>query len=354
MVIRAAVTEGPGAPPVIHELELSGPGRGEVRILVEAVGICHTDLAWADGAFGNELPSVAGHEIAGIVDAVGEGVVGLDEGDRVVASVLSHCGRCVACLRDEPALCEHRDDRPERLTRRGTPIVQAFGTGGFAEATVVDASAVVVVPPDIPLPYAAVVGCAVITGFGAALRIAPIRPDTAIAVVGCGAVGISALAAARIAGATTIAAFDIAEHRLADATAFGATAAYGTAGELLASHPHGFDLVFEATGQATAVRLAVAAVRRGGEVVLMGLAPAGAELALDHLDLVVGQKTVHGCNMGNARPQVEMPAILVMHREGLVDLDAFVTATYPLEEVAEAFGHARAGRGLRTVLLPRS
>ena len=130
MLIRAAVTEGPGAPPVIGELELSGPEPGEVRISVEAVGICHTDLAWADGAFGNELPSVAGHEIAGIVDAVGAGVTGLEEGDHVVASVLSHCGRCVACLRDEPALCEHRDDRPERLSRRGAPIVQALSVGG--------------------------------------------------------------------------------------------------------------------------------------------------------------------------------------------------------------------------------
>ncbi|HET7571093.1 MAG TPA: alcohol dehydrogenase catalytic domain-containing protein [Gaiellaceae bacterium] len=319
-----------------------------MRLRVAAVGVCHTDLSWADGRFGDAFPGVAGHEIAGVVDAVGEGVDALRPGDRVVASVIRRCGACARCAAGEPTLCERRDERPQRLFRDGVPVVQAFGTGGFAEATVVDASAVLPVPDGVPLTAAAVVGCAVVTGYGAVFRLAEVKPGATVAVVGCGAVGVAAVASAAAAGAGRVVALDPDPARREAALAFGASETHAPED----APPLAADAVLEAVGSGEAARLAVALARRGGAVVLMGLPAAGSRLELDHLDLVVGQKRLLGCNMGNVRPEVDVPAIFELAAAGRLDLAGFVGGTFPLAEAAAAFADARARRGLRTVVVP--
>jgi S-(hydroxymethyl)glutathione dehydrogenase / alcohol dehydrogenase len=334
-------------PPAVDEIELDGPRAGEIRIRVGAVGVCHTDLSWAEGRFGDAFPGVAGHEIAGVVDAVGAGVVGVRPGDRVVASVIRHCGRCARCAGGEPTLCEKRDEQRPRFFRAGRPIVQAFGTGGFAEATVVDASAVVSVPDDVPLTAAAVVGCAVVTGYGAVFRLARVRPEQTVAVLGCGAVGLAAIAAAAAAGAGRIAAIDPDPARRAAALDFRATEAVAPAA---ATGP--FDVVFEAVGRSDTAQQALTLSRRGGTTVLIGLPAAGRPLALDHFDLVVGQKRILGCNMGNVRPDEDVPAIFALAAAGALPLERFVAATFPLSETGSAFASAAERRGLRTVVVP--
>jgi Zn-dependent alcohol dehydrogenase len=337
----------PGAAPVVREIEVAGPRPGEVRIRVEAVGVCHADLSWADGLFGGPFPGVAGHEIAGVVEAVGAGVNHLAAGDRVIATVIRHCGECARCAAGEPTLCERRDERPRRYSLGGAHVEQVFGTGGFAEATVLDASAVVVAPAEVPLEIAACVGCAVVTGYGAVRRLAHVESGADVAVIGCGGVGLAAVAAAAAAGAARVTAVDSDPRRLAEAVAFGAT---DSVARLDGLPPH--DVVIEAAGGSAAARGAVALAGRGGTVVLVGLPAAGSELSVDHLDVVVGQKRILGCNMGNVVAEVDVPAIFELAASGRLPLERLATATYPLSEVAEAFSHARMRRGIRTIIRP--
>jgi Zn-dependent alcohol dehydrogenase len=349
LTVRAAVVERAGAVPVVEEIELAAVGPSDVLLSVRATGVCHTDIAWADGAFGGTFPGVAGHEIAGVVRATGTAVGTVAVGDHVVACVVSSCGACARCRGGEPALCERRDGQPVRMSRSGRPITQAFGTGGFAEQTVLDASAVVPIPKYLPFETAAVLGCAALTGYGAATRIAARVEGLRVAVLGCGAVGVAVSACARAAGASHVVAVDPDRNRRTLALGLGADRAIDPAA-LVDEQP--FDVVFEAAGTTSAATAAIRAARRGGEIILIGLPAAGVSLELDQLAFVVDQKRLVGCNMGNAVPVDDVPAILALHDRGLLDLGAFVTDVLPLSRIDAAFRAARSHHGLRTVVVP--
>jgi Zn-dependent alcohol dehydrogenase len=314
-------------------------------VRIGAVGVCHTDLSWADGLFGRTFPGVAGHEIAGIVEAVGADVGRAAVGDRVVVSVVRHCGTCPRCCSGEPVLCLRRDERPERYRRNGDRLEQVFGTGGFAEATVVHASAVQPIPAAVSLVAAAALGCAGVTGYGAVVRIARVERGAEVAVVGCGGVGLAAVAAARAAGAARVVGADLDAARQAEALAFGATEAVDRA-------EGAFDVVVEAAGTPEAVREALALVRPGGTVVATGLPAAGTELGIDLFDLVVGQKHLHGCNMGDVVPDEDVPALFELVDLGLLPIERFASATFALADTAAAFAYARTRRGVRAVVVP--
>ena len=271
-------------------------------------------------------------------------------GDRVLVSVTNHCGHCAFCERGAPPLCVRRDERRERLSREGVRVHQSFGTGGFAEATVVGEPAIVVLPAATDLTIAAVIGCAVATGFGAVFTIAQIRPGSSVLVVGCGAIGAAALMAAELAGAARVVAVDPLPGRREAALTFGADEA--VAPEAVEALDGGFDYVIEAAGSVDAASSAIRAVRPLGTVVLAGLPPAGATTPLDLQDIVIGQKHVVGCNMGNLRPHLDVPAYLALHASGRVDLGRLVTGRYPLDDVARAFEDTRAGLGIRSVIEP--
>jgi S-(hydroxymethyl)glutathione dehydrogenase/alcohol dehydrogenase len=349
--VRAAVIEQAGAEPSVEHLDLADLEAGEVLIRVAATGVCHTDLSWADGHFGKLFPSVPGHEIAGVVESVGAAVTLVKPGDHVVVSVISHCGHCFHCEQGEPALCLRRSGQRARLSRGGEPVTQAFGTGGFADATIVREWAAIQIPRDVPLELAAVMGCAVATGFGAALNVARVEAGSSVLVLGCGAIGVATIMAARLAGAERIVAVDPNDARAQAALGFGATDALAPHDDALRELlPTGFDVAFEAAGEPAAAELAIRATRQGGTIVLIGVPRAETPMTLDLQSLVISQKRICGCNMGNVRPNVDFDAYFRLYRRGLLDLEALVTATVPLDEIATAFERARRGDGIRTVV----
>src|SRR4051794_9034755 len=286
-MVRAAVLTGLDQPLVVREgIEVGAPGSGEVRIRVAACGVCRSDLSMQDGTLPVPMPAVLGHEASAVVEEVGEGVVNVEPGDHVVVSWIPQCGSCFFCLRGQPQLCQSADvvlmaggllDGTPRLRLDGAPLFQMCGTGTFSEVTVVPATSVVPIPADVPLDVAALLGCAVLTGVGAALNAATIRPGDAVAVVGCGGVGLNIIQGARIAGAEVIVAVDVHPAKLAVAEAFGATHTVDAGSKDPANAvrdltgQRGADVAFEALGQGATIAQAIEMTRRGGQAVLVGI-----------------------------------------------------------------------------------
>lgn len=349
-LIRAALVAGPGQRPEVTEIELGNLRDDEVLVRIGATGVCHTDVAWADGELFDAFPVVLGHESAGVVDAVGRGVERVRPGDRVVLSLAHHCGHCAHCERGSPMLCARRSMNPPRLSRDGEPIVQGFGTGGLAEAAVVRDVSAIRIPDDVPLQTAAVIGCAVATGFGAVMNIAEVRPGSTTVVLGCGAIGLSVVMGAKVSGSERIVVVDPDAGRRAIAAELGATDAVADAAELGDLQPEGFDYAFEASGHSTVMTQAVRATRRGGTVTLIGAPPPEAILELPAFDFVVSQRRLLGCLTGDVRPNIDVDAYCRLYRRGLLDLDKLVTTTLPLDDVATAFDRSRRGDGIRTIV----
>ncbi|HWL44440.1 MAG TPA: alcohol dehydrogenase catalytic domain-containing protein [Ilumatobacter sp.] len=351
MRARAAVVGTAGAAPELVDIDVTEPGPGEVLVRVAATGVCHTDLNWQDGTFAAGFPVVLGHECAGVVAAVGPGVRRVAPGDHVVLAVTNHCGQCFHCERGDAVLCTTRYDIPPRLTLDGATLIQGFGIGGFSELTVVQESAAVPIPKAVPLGVAAVVGCAVATGLGAVLNVAEVRAGSTVAVFGCGGIGASVLLGAALAGAEQIVGIDPNPARRTAAATYGATVAVEPdEGVLRELAPSGYDYVFEASGHVEAMELAVRMTRWGGTTTLIGAPRPGARFSIDALELVITHRRVLGCNMGNLRPHVDFDAYFRLYTRGLLDLQALVTRTVPIDDIAGAFQIAAAGEGVRTVV----
>ncbi|HEY2173048.1 MAG TPA: alcohol dehydrogenase catalytic domain-containing protein [Mycobacteriales bacterium] len=351
--VRAAVVDGPGGSPCVTEVDLPAPGPDEVEIAIAAVGICHTDVAWAAGDLGAgyDFPVVLGHEVSAVVRDVGSQVSRVRPGDHVVLSLTHHCGHCAFCEAGTPMLCEQRTRARPRLRRHGDPLVQGYGTGGFAEATVVAENSVVRIPDTVPLAGAALLGCAIATGIGAVMNIARVEVGSTCAVIGLGGIGLSAVAGARLAGAASISVADPLAERRAAATRFGATETFEDAESLLAGRPgRGFDFTFEATGRPDAMAQAVAAARPGGTVTVIGAPRHDAQLTLPALDFVTSQKRLLGCLTGNVRPDIDVERLVRLVEAGRLDLEAFVTRRIPLDRIADGFGLVERGEGIRTVV----
>lgn len=365
---RAAVLTGLDQPLVIRDdVEVDDPQAGELRVRVAACGVCRSDLSMQDGTMPIPTPAVLGHEASGVVEQVGPGVTAIRPGDHVVVSWVPQCGECFFCRRGQPQLCQTSDvvllaggqlDGTPRLRLDGAPLFQMCATGTFSEVTVIPVTSAVKVPDDLPFDVAALLGCAVLTGVGAALNTATIAPGDAVAVIGCGGVGLNVIQGARIAGATTIVAVDVSPAKLAAAQVFGATALVdatrvdpvNAVRDLTAQR--GADVAFEALGMAATIHQTVDMTRRGGHAVLVGIPPLDVMLSVPAmLGLVLQERTVKGCWYGSSDIRRDIPRLVELYRNGALLLDELVSRRIDLSEVNDAFAAMKAGEVARSVIV---
>jgi S-(hydroxymethyl)glutathione dehydrogenase/alcohol dehydrogenase len=358
--MRAAVCNEFGRPLVIEELDLKAPGAGEVALRVAACGVCHSDVSFIDGAWGGYLPAVFGHEVAGVVTAVGPGVETVREGDHALVTLVRTCGRCFFCLRGEPTQCEGRFaiDEPGPLRRGDLMVKQGLHVAGFAEQVTVDASQVVKVPDGMPLDVVCLVSCAVATGYGAVRNTARVPEGASVAVIGVGGVGLNVVQAAALTRADPVVAIDLSDARLEAAKRFGASHTVNGRQADTVQEVHrltagrGADFVFVAAGAAAAAAQGLALVRRAGTVVLVGIPATGATAPFDPGEIADAGLHVLGCKLGSIRPHVDLPMILDHYRDGELRLDELVTGRFSLDQVNEAIDMTRRGEGLRSVIVP--
>lgn len=355
-MVRAAVLMRQGGPLEVREVALADPGPGQVRVRVAAAGVCHSDLSLANGTLAQKVPAVLGHEGAGEVIAVGPNVDRVAVGDRVVLNWAPACRECWFCENGEPYLCVHAEERarePYGTLDDGTPVYPGLGTGAFAEETVVSQGAVVRLPDDIPLDQAAVLGCAVLTGAGAVLNTAQVRAGQSVVVVGLGGVGLSALQAAKAAGAGPVIGIDTAEEKAELALAHGATD-FIPSGDTAAravrklTGGRGADHAFDCVGVPATVRMSWSATRRGGEVTVVGIGGKSKLVEFNTLELYWFARTLRGCVYGSSDPDVDVPRLVDLVRDGRLDLAALTTGSTDLAGVNDAFDTL--GQGGRTIV----
>ena len=369
-VLRASTDAHPFAdsrPLTVEDVMLDGPGPGEVLVRIVAAGLCHSDLSVVNGDRPRPLPMVLGHEAAGVVEEVGPGVTSVAAGDRVVCSYVPSCGRCADCAGGNPVRCVEGQaaNREARLVTGRRPFRDAagkelhhhLGVSAFSELTVVSPLSLVPVPDAVPLETAAVFGCAVLTGAGAVLNTARVRPGEAVVVVGLGGVGISAVMAAALAGAHPVIAVDPVAGKLGSALAVGAT--HGvltgdtTVEEVRDLTGGGVHVAIEAAGHPGALATAYAAARTGGRVVVAGLPHPRHEVGVSIASLVAEEKSILGSYMGSSVPRRDLPRLFDLYAAGLLPADALVTSrSVPLDDVNAALDRLHAGTEVRQVLSP--
>ncbi|MGY1580194.1 Zn-dependent alcohol dehydrogenase [Streptomyces sp. MN13] len=339
---------------VVDDAEATGFGPGKVRIRVRATGLCHSDLSAMSGVLPQPAPFVPGHEGAGEIVDVGEGVVGLAPGDRVVVCWLPACGACPACGRGQTELClaGFMNAGTPNFRRPGGDVFGFAGTGTFAEEVVVDAGCAVPIPDDVPYDIAALIGCGVTTGLGAALNTADVEAGSSVAVIGCGGVGISAIQGARLRGAAEIVAVDPVAGRREAALRFGATRAVPP--EELADAKQsvtggeGFDYVFEVVGRSATARTAYEITRRGGTLVVVGAGAMDDFLQLNMFELFFDEKRILPSLYGGGDVLRSYERTIALWRAGRIDLAGLITHRVPLAEINEALDQMRTGTALRT------
>jgi Zn-dependent alcohol dehydrogenase len=359
--IRAAVLHEFGRPLVIEQLELDPPKSGELLVRMAASGVCHSDLHVVQGIHPTSLPVVLGHEGAGVVEQVGPGVVGFEPGDHVLLTWLPYCGHCRQCVRGWPNRCENTawydatlEDGTCRFRGASGPI-HHYNTSSFAERSVVPARTAVKVDPGLPLSELALMGCAVMTGVGAVLNTARVRPGDTVAVVGCGGVGMNVIQGARIAGATKIVAIDRVPTKLELARELGATttidASVSDPAQAVAELvPGGVDYAFEALGRPETIETTLALTGRGGQAILIGMAPPDARVAFDPLTMTLEERCVRGSWYGSCVPLRDLPLLVELYRDGRLRLDPLI-ATCSLDDVNDAFRRMEAGETARSVIV---
>ncbi len=366
MRIRAAVLHEPRRPLTIEEVELAPPKEKEVLVRVAAAGVCHSDVRLADGELGEgRWPIVLGHEGAGVVEAVGAEVTHVQPGDHVGFCIVPSCRACDECVAGRPHLCIPAGDNAvqgklldgtSRLaTTDGTELQHALMTACFAELTVIAAAGAVRLPKELPLWQAALLGCGVVTAFGAVRNAARVRPGESAAVIGCGGVGLQVVAALRLAGAAPIVAIDLDPENLELARARGATHAVEagsatTAARVVRIARRGVDHAFEVVGRPDTMRLAWDCLRPGGTAIVVGLAPKGADVALPAIEFL-SDKAIRGTYYGSGDAAAELTGLAEHALAGELDLAGVVTSVEPLEGVNDALDRLRRGEGARTVLV---
>jgi Zn-dependent alcohol dehydrogenase len=365
MRVFGAVLEGPGRAFEVQQVDLDSPRRHEVLVRVVASGLCGSDLGAVSGKRTLvPFPAILGHEAAGVVERLGEGVERVRVGDHVVLSILPSCGACAACASERPNHCETAAaamragvllDGSSRLSVDGEPLHHFLGVSSFAEYAVVPESAVTVIDHAMPLDRAALIGCGVLTGFGAVRNTAGVPPGSRVAVFGCGGVGLSAIQAARISGAATIVAVDVQPDKLALARSLGATAVVDAnvedvAGAVRNAVDGGVDYAFEAAGREQTIAQAWASLAVGGQLVIVGLLASGAKLTID-ADPLLEEKRIAGCYLGSASPARDVPALVNLYLDGELLLDELITRRLGLTELDQAFERMRAGSEARQVVV---
>jgi S-(hydroxymethyl)glutathione dehydrogenase/alcohol dehydrogenase len=357
--MQAAVAFEPQGTVTVEEVDVAKPGTNEVLVRLMASGVCHSDWHILKGEWGDRFfPLILGHEGAGIVDAVGDGVVTCKPGEHVILSWRTSCGICEMCQKGWPVLCDRSPGIANRpvLRSKNSPVGLAGGLGTFAEYAVVHQSAVVVIDDVIPFAQASLVGCGVTTGVGAAINTAKVKPGSTCAVFGCGGVGLNVIQGCRIAGAGQIIAVDMLDNKLEMAKTFGATdtvnASQTDAVEAIKDLTGGFGVhyAFEAIGLVEAPFLqSIQCTRKRGLTVWVGHAPLNTIVNIDARTLMQ-EKMVMGSFYGSARPQIEFPRLLNLYRDGKLMLDQLITRTFPLSGANEAFAALGRGEVARSVL----
>jgi S-(hydroxymethyl)glutathione dehydrogenase/alcohol dehydrogenase len=352
---RAAVFFGAGRPFEVHELDLDEPRAGEVLVRMAVVGICGTDLHSVKGEWTRPTPTVLGHEGAGVVEAVGEGVASLRPGDHVVLSWAPSCGECADCRRGRPARCPTLNraiaastlpDGTTGLSLGGETVFRGTATGALAERIVVSERVALPIGEGVPLEQAALLGCAALTGVGAALFAARVEPGSSVLVVGAGGVGQFVVQGARIAGAAEIVCVDPLEARRDQAGRLGATRTVdpdGLKGLMKAGIPDGVDYAFDAVGDPSTTELAFRWTRNGGVCVIVGLPAAGKRLDLDPVDFVRRERVLTGTIYGSEDPAVALPLLLGHVRSGRLDLASQLGPSFPLDGINDAVEASLAG-----------
>ena len=361
--MRAALLEEGGKPlVVVDDMEIAAPGPGQVRVRVAHCGLCHSDLTMMQS--GSIVPVVLGHEAAGIVEDVGAGVSSVVPGDKVLLAPLAACGHCYWCVRGEVTICQSAmiglagifPDGTTPLSRGGATVYRGVGVGGFGEYVVTAESGVVKLDPDTPLDIAAVIGCAVQTGVGAVLNTAKVEEGATVLVMGLGGVGIAVVQGARLAGASRIIVSDPFEARRDAAGRFGATDVLDPAAVDVTAMCHeltrgiGVDYAFDAAGHPDLLGVGLAASRRGGTTVGVGVGGGAQELTISAAAHVMGEKKLLGCVFGSSDPRREVPRMLSLWAQGRLDLEGMISFRRPLDEINAGFDDMRAGNGIRTVL----
>ncbi len=347
----------------VEEITLDPPKAGEMKVKISACGVCHSDLSVINGLLPLPKPIVLGHEGAGVVDEIGEGVTGFEVGDHVILAFNPACGECASCHRQEPQFCTVGE--PNGMMLDGTSRVKMGDTqlgtmqflGCMAEYAVVPAISAVKIAKDIPLDKAALIGCGVMTGVGAALNTAKVTPGSRVAVFGCGGIGLSIIQGARLAGAAQIIAIDLADNKLEMARQFGATdVVNGSDGMAVMkckelTNGEGPDFTFEAVGVPALMVEANAAARRGGTVTIVGVGSLMETVNLNALMISMEGKTLKGSFYGDANVNADFPMLLDLYRAGRLNLDDMVTTTYSIDDAPQAFEDMQKNVNARGVIV---
>ncbi len=357
--IKAAVCREFGKPLVIEDIQLAAPSAGEVEVTLDACAICHSDITYADGAWGGTLPAVYGHEAAGEVTAVGTGVTGLKLGDKVVVTLIRACGQCPSCSQGKPVICSTgRENNGPLSDANGEPLEQAMNSGAFAEKVVVDQSQIVVLPDDMPLDAASLLACGVITGVGAVVNSANLRAGQDVVVIGAGGVGLNAIQGAAIAGARRIVAVDMSEEKLEIAKSFGATDG------VLATADQPWKAAKEAMGRgADAVIITVGAIpayndaprylAAGGNIIMVGMPHSGAVAEYEPVNFAAIGQGMIGSKMGDAVIKRDIPWMVDMYQQGRLKLDELISGRWSLDQINEAIADTKTGSAKRNVIMFR-
>jgi alcohol dehydrogenase len=373
MKIRAAVLNAMGAarpyaqskPLSIEEIELEGPGQGEVLVRMGAAGLCHSDLSVINGDRPRPTPMALGHEAAGVVEAVGPGVDDLKKGDHVVLVFVPSCGHCAPCAEGRPALCEPGAaantagtllSGARRLFRDdGKPVHHHMGCSAFAEAAVVSRRSVVKIDPDLPLDEAALFGCAVLTGVGAVVNTAQVRAGSSVAVVGLGGVGLASVLGSVASGARYTVAIDLSPEKLDLAKALGATHTFDASDPDLVQKVKdatkgGVDFAIEMAGSTRAFETAYRITRRGGTTVTAGLPPPNATWAMPSTNLVAEERTIKGSYIGTCVPSRDLPRYIDLYMQGRLPVNRLMSGRLALEQINEGFDLLHEGKAVRQVV----
>jgi S-(hydroxymethyl)mycothiol dehydrogenase len=356
--VSGVIARGKGAKVEATRILVPDPGPGEALVQVQACGVCHTDLHYREGGIGDDFPYLLGHEAAGVVDAVGPGVTGLEAGDFVILNWRAVCGQCRACLRGRPSYCFATHNALQKMTLAdGTALSPALGIGAFAEQTLVAAGQCTKVDPAVKPEVAGLLGCGVMAGLGAALNTAQVSRGDSVAVIGCGGVGDGAVLGASLAGARKIIAVDIDDRKLEWARQFGATDVINSREtdpieairEL--TEGNGADVVIEAIGRPETYAQAFYARDLAGTVVLVGVPTPDMRLDLPLLDVFGRGGSLKSSWYGDCLPSRDFPMLVDLHLQGRLPLDKFVSETIALDQVEQAFAKMQRGEVLRSVVL---
>lgn len=357
--MKAAVCYEFGKPLVVEELDMDPPQRGEVKVRLAATAVCHSDIHFISGDLGGKLPFVPGHEAAGYVEELGEGVTSVKPGDAVVVSLLRSCGQCLYCKTGRPNMCDATwplDTESRLRNKRGEVVAHGVRTAAFAEYTIVDKSQVVKLPKEMPLDRACLLACGVITGFGAVVNRAQVKPLSSVVVVGIGGVGLNAIQGAALSGAYPIIAVDMLDSKLEVARTFGATHTVNAAKEKdpvesvrQMTSGLGADYVIVTVGSTPAIRQGFSMSGRRGMTVIVGLATESP--VISPMELIDGEKILTGSFMGTTNLSVDVPKLVALYQAGQLKLDELITARYPLDQINTAIESLLKGESLRNIIV---